>query len=223
VAVTASPAARAARTRRELASGVQPEGFEHPSGLPRAPAGSRTGGWWGLLVGLVSLSGVTGSLVYAYFFLSQNHDFDWPQGGIELPDLVRGGALTALLVVTAAVTATAAAAGRRDRPVGLRVGLMAAFVLGLAYLVLQGVELAGQPFRIDTNAYAAIYTMNHLFHGTLVATGLVMSLVVQWRSAIDARGGVQAAGVEILSLWWGFVATSWLFVFAAVYVWPHLR
>ena len=77
-------------------------------------------------------------------------------------------------------------------------------------------------FTPTTNVYGSLYFTITGFHAMHVLVGLGMSLWAQvraWKGAFDAEKHVT---VQNFTMYWHFVDVVWVFVFATIYLSPHL-
>src|SRR5438045_3869958 len=104
--------------------------------LPTTLAGARSTGRWGLLVMLLTQAALFGALLASFFFLRLNAS-TWPIGGLKPPALVIPGINTVLLAAGSLCLWWAEHSIRRGGVERLKLGLVAAFVFGAAFLGLQ--------------------------------------------------------------------------------------
>ena len=131
--------------------------------------------------------------------------------------------MTFILISSSATMATAvAAAQQKDRATAMRF-LWLTVVGGLMFLGMQAFEwstLIGEGARLHGNpwgvpGFSAFFFLITGFHGTHVAVGLTVLLVVGLRAG---RGRTTAEGVELAGLYWHFVDLVWVFVFGCFYL-----
>jgi heme/copper-type cytochrome/quinol oxidase subunit 3 len=191
--------------------------------LPAPPIGRPTG-WWGMLVVIATEGTLFAILLASYFYLRFKSPGPWPPDGLAEPKLLKPAVMT-LLLMTSSVTVYAGElgirAGNRRR---LHLGIGLTFLLGLAFLILQGFEYHEKlrDLKPQTDAYGSLfYTITGL-HGSHVIVGLLLLLWTQffaWRGAYRAESHV---AVQVAALYWHFVHVAWLFVFASLYLSPRL-
>jgi heme/copper-type cytochrome/quinol oxidase subunit 3 len=179
-------------------------------------------GWWGvwcmiateamLFVGLLSS--------YAYLWASSQ---EWPQGGIEVPELGRISIFTVILLSSSIPVIVAEWANHRGRTELALGALFVAFVMGAVFIANQALEYRDLGFSWRDNAYAAIFWVTTGLHGLHVLLGLSINLVVEakgWTGRLAKRDDIS---LQVFSLYWHFVDGVWIFVFAVLYVAPHFR
>jgi cytochrome c oxidase subunit III len=181
-----------------------------------------TTGTMGMLLFILTEAALFGTFIVSYFFLRFQASPTWPPAGIDRPDLFLPSIMTVVLLSSSVPMHVADVGIRRGRRRRLRVGLLASFVLGAAFLGMQGVEysqaLAG--FGPGTHAYGSLFFMITGFHGSHVAVGLLLNMWVQVRAAQGLYGPERHATVRNVALYWHFVDVVWIAIFASLYLGP---
>lgn len=140
---------------------------------------------------------------------------------------------TFLLVASSIVVALAVHAVREDRP-GLGGALLAlAALMGVAFLVLKGVEYAhhveegglpGQWYRmreLQKPGSALFFTLYFLltgFHALHVTLGVCVLTVLAVQSASGKFSARYTTPVELGGMYWHLVDVIWLFVYPLIYL-----
>jgi cytochrome c oxidase subunit 3 len=179
-------------------------------------------GWWGVMCMIATEAMLFLGLLSSYYFLWASSP-NWPQGGIEPPELGRISIFSVILLSSSVPILVAEWANHRGRTRVTLIAMFVAFAMGTAFLVNQAIEYRGLGFGWRDNAYAATFYVITGLHGLHVLLGLLISLVVQskgWTGRLARRDDIS---VQVFSLYWHFVDGVWLFVFAALYVSPHFR
>jgi heme/copper-type cytochrome/quinol oxidase subunit 3 len=179
-------------------------------------------GWWGMILLITTEAMVFTGFLAAYFYL-QAVNRDWPLGGIEPPELPRTVLFSVVLIGSSIPVVIAERAGRRGRIDRVRAALAVAFVLGAAFLVNQLLEYRALGFGLRDNAYTALFYEITGLHGLHVAIGLAMSGVVQAKAWTGRITVDRHLTLRVFGMYWHFVDAVWVFVFASLYVSPHLR
>ncbi|MEK7468629.1 MAG: cytochrome c oxidase subunit 3 [Planctomycetota bacterium] len=131
--------------------------------------------------------------------------------------------MTFTLITSSATMATAVAASRRgDRKAAFNF-TMATAIGGIAFLGMQAYEwyhLIHNGARMGTNpwgapAFGAYFFTITGFHGSHVASGVLILLITAWNAK---RGKSGPEGVELTGLYWHFVDLVWVFVFGCFYL-----
>jgi heme/copper-type cytochrome/quinol oxidase subunit 3 len=192
--------------------------------LPAHYEGPRAFGWWGMVMLIATESMLFLALVASYFFLRFQSGPRWPPEGISTPALELPLVMSVILWSSSIPVHLADRAVRRGDHRTLRLGLALGFVLGAAFLGLQGIEYAEllTEFTPTTNAYGSLFYTITGFHGLHVVVGLLFSVWTQgraWRGAFDRHRHLT---VQNFTLYWHFVDAVWVVVLAALYLSPNL-
>jgi cytochrome c oxidase subunit 3 len=174
----------------------------------------------GILLFILSEVMLFGAFFAIYFFLrvvvSPPH---WPPQGIHLPVAV-AGVNTAILVSSSFTVHYALESIRRGNRTGLKLGLVATWLLGATFLFIQLNEYAHLGFSArDTSFGTVFYSLTGL-HGAHVFVGLMLLTFATIRS-FRGHFGPEASdhlGVEVVGIYWHFVDVMWIIVFTTVYV-----
>jgi len=171
------------------------------------------GMWLFLASEVMFFTGLLGSYIVLRFsqpevFHEEAQHLNWMLAALNTVVLI-SSSFTMARAVTAAQDGDAAKTASN---------LRTTLLLGLAFLVIKGIEYAGK-FQ------HGIFPSTHLFfgayfamtgcHGLHVIAGLI-PIVKLWRRA--ARGVVNFEGVELLGLYWHFVDLVWIFLFPLLYL-----
>jgi cytochrome c oxidase subunit 3 len=105
---------------------------------------------------------------------------------------------------------------------GAKWGLFLTIVLGIAFTTLQGIEYSEAGFSYDGSLYGSAFFMATGFHGAHVIIGTLFLIVCLMRLMAGGMKPNKHLGFEFAAWYWHFVDVVWLFLFAFVYVAPHL-
>jgi cytochrome c oxidase subunit 3 len=105
---------------------------------------------------------------------------------------------------------------------GAKWGLFLTIVLGIAFTTLQGIEYSEAGFSYDGSLYGSAFFMATGFHGAHVIIGTLFLIVCLMRLLAGGMKPNKHLGFEFAAWYWHFVDVVWLFLFAFVYVAPHL-
>ena len=174
-------------------------------------------GWWGMLLGVATEATLFATLIASYFYI-RFKTVGWPPEGIAKPHVLLPCVLTGVLVASSVPMLIAA----RRRFV--RGTLLAAFLLGLVYALLQAWQLDRDwgRFHAAKDAYASLYyTLTGLLWAHVVA-GLLLLLFVLYQAWNPAYSPQRSAGVQVAALYVHFVNAVALAILLAVYLSPQL-
>ncbi len=148
---------------------------------------------------------------------------DWPPVGVETFDPFHLPLINTLVLLLSGTTVTWAhhALQHGDRA-GARNGLILTVVLGFFFTLLQIYEYDHAQFTFDGTLYGSAFFMATGFHGAHVIIGTIFLLVCLIRLMMGGMSPQKHFGFEAAAWYWHFVDVVWLFLFAFVYVAPHL-
>ena len=148
---------------------------------------------------------------------------DWPPVGVETFDPFHLPLMNTLVLLLSGTTVTwahhALQHGDRD---GCRNGLILTILLGLGFTALQVLEYSHAEFTFDGTLYGSAFFMATGFHGAHVVIGTIFLIVCLMRLMMGGFTPQKHFGFEAAAWYWHFVDVVWLFLFAFVYVAPHL-
>ena len=191
----------------------------HPS-LPIGGIGHRGVGWWGVLCLIATEGALFCYLLFSYFYCAVQFPASWlpdprPSVALSLPNTF------VLLFSSVAVWWGERGVRRGSRAQGV-LGLALAFILGVAFLVVQGFEWRSKKFSLASNLYSSLFFTVTGFHMAHVIVGvLALAALVAW-TALGYFDGRRNVPVLITTAYWHFVDIVWLFVFATFYVSPYV-
>ncbi|MEE9379833.1 MAG: cytochrome c oxidase subunit 3 [Hyphomonadaceae bacterium] len=148
---------------------------------------------------------------------------DWPPVGVETFNPFHLPLMNTIILLLSGTTVTWAhhALQQNDRT-GARNGLILTILLGMLFTALQVIEYAEAGFSYDGTIYGSAFFMATGFHGVHVVIGTIFLAVCLFRLMGGGFTPKQHFGLEAAAWYWHFVDVVWLFLFAFVYVAPHL-
>jgi heme/copper-type cytochrome/quinol oxidase subunit 3 len=192
--------------------------------LPTVASGPRSLSWWGMALLIATEATLFALLIAAYWYLRFRHGPVWPPDGIEKPNLELPLIMSVILWSSTIPTVVAERGIRKGSQLRLRAGLLVAFVLGLAFFVLQSALEYPEKIHMhppSSGVYGTLFFSLTGLHGLHVLVGLLVSLWVQaraWQGAFDEHRHVS---VQNFAMYWHFVDTVWVFVLSTVYLSPY--
>ncbi len=176
--------------------------------------------WWGMLC-LYATEGVLFAyLIFSYAYLGTQGGNGWPPGGP--PNLLLGSIATIALLASSVTAEWGKRLARRRAVSRARGAYGVTIALGILFVMLSLKEWSDKPFAFSDNAYSSIYftlTGLHLAHVVVGLTALAVALV--WSLAGRIHDGHDQHRT-LVTYYWHFVDAVWLFVFATIYISPHL-
>jgi heme/copper-type cytochrome/quinol oxidase subunit 3 len=103
-----------------------------------------------------------------------------------------------------------------------RMGLRALVAIGAAFVVVDATALRASGLAIDAHAYDGIFITLHGFFLCLLAPGVIMAAVLDYRLGHGEYDSQAHAGVQVVTVWWWFLLLSWSAVAGTLYLGPRL-
>ena len=188
--------------------------------VPVGSKGRLSSGWWGMLVLIATEAALFSYLLFSYFYISAQAVGPWPPGGPPKLGLAIAGTI---LLVLGSVTMWWGEKGiRAGRQGQLLFGLAASVLLGVAFVVLEGVEWSHKDFTPSSHAYGSLYFTVTGFHLVHVLVGVLMLAMLFVWTLLGYFGVRRHSTVAIAVLYWHFVTVVWGAVFLTFYATPYL-
>jgi nitric oxide reductase NorE protein len=156
-------------------------------------------------------------LVFGAFFLSfgiaRLLHLEMFRAGQAMLDLRLGGLNTLILVTSGWLAAKAVQARTLDQVAASRRWVAGAMALGVAFLVVKGVEYADKAAHgigIETDTFFTLFYLMTGFHAMHVIMGLVVLAIVVRKNTL--------ANLETGAAFWHMVDLIWLILFPIVYL-----
>jgi cytochrome c oxidase subunit III len=161
-----------------------------------------------------------GGLFGAYFTIRSAAP-EWPPPDTPHLSAAYAAVLTAILVSSSVTMQFGVWAIRQNRQRRLLLWLAVSLVLGVIFLVMQGLEYANlieEGMTLSSGVFGSTFYTLTGFHGAHVAGGAAFILIVLLR----ARSGQFTARyhdtVEMASYYWHFVDVVWIGLFSTIYL-----
>ena len=171
----------------------------------------------GMLLFIISEIMIFGAFFTAYFFIRVVGGAEWPAKGDELPKLI-AGFNTAILISSSFTIHFAQESIKKNNRLGLQLGMVATFLLGLTFLFIQINEYVHIGFAVSDNAQASIFYGLTGLHGAHVFVGLMILLVMTIRAFRGHFSPEHHHGIELGGIYWHFVDVMWIVVYVTVYL-----
>jgi cytochrome c oxidase subunit III len=191
------------------------------TGTIAAPAQRRTpSSLLGMVIFITSELMFFGALFGAYFTIRAQAG-EWPPEGTPHIDAVRTAIFTIFLVSSSFTQHLGVVAIRRGERDGLVRWTAITILLGVVFLVGQGLEyseLFDEGFTIGTNVFGTLFFTMTGFHGLHVAGGLLMLSIVGAKGRMGHFSAERHGPAEAVGYYWHFVDVVWLFLFLVLYL-----
>ena len=186
-------------------------------------------GMWAFIATEVLFFGV---LFAAYVVCRWRFPLAFVEGSART-DFAMGTAETAILLTSGCLAAIALRQIQLDRARQSAVLLMITSALGVAFLVLHGMEYHDEfeeglipgirytqtgPDARGVELFFSLYYVITGFHSLHVLIGVVLLLVIAVRSWRGAFSSAYYTPIEITGLYWSLVDIVWIFVYPAIYL-----
>jgi heme/copper-type cytochrome/quinol oxidase subunit 3 len=184
-------------------------------------SGMKSPGWWGMMCLVATEAMLFASFFAAYLYLHGpmiavgEEGGHYPSVGFMIP-------MTIVLLASSGSFWWGERGIREGRQMQLRLGLGITFLLGVAFLVLQGFEYHSKTLGPTVSAYHSVVYTTTTFHGAHVAVGLLMNLFVQVRAWLGHFDMERRDAVENAGIYWHFVDTVWICIVLLFYLSPRL-
>jgi cytochrome c oxidase subunit 3 len=198
------------------AAALEHEELHH--GPPEANQSSRVDkAVLGMLLFIISEVMIFGAFFTAYFFIRVVNGAEWPAAGTELPKLI-AGFNTAILVSSSFTLHFAQESLKKDNRLGLKVGMVATFLLGATFLFIQVNEYVHIGFSPADHAQGSVFYGLTGLHGAHVTIGLMLLAFVTIRAFRGHYSSGGYLGMEVPGIYWHFVDVMWIIVYFTVYI-----
>jgi cytochrome c oxidase subunit 3 len=188
--------------------------------LPVGSKAHHASGWWGMLTVIATEATLFAYLLFSYFYIASHAQGAWPPHGVPRLTLAIPGTIA---LVAGSFTMWWGERGiDRGNSVQLMIGLAISVALGIAFIVLEGIEWAGEPFHLTSGVYSSLYFTITGFHLGHVLVGLLVLIVLSLWTALGYFDAKRHSAVSIGVLYWHFITIVWLAVFFTFYIAPRL-
>ena len=141
---------------------------------------------------------------------------------VELYDIPFTSISSFVLLMSSLTMVLAHSALSRDDQEQARTWLFATAILGLVFVAGQFFEFAEfilHGLKLNVNPAASAFYMLTGFHGVHVIIGVLMLLVLAFKSVrLGALSEAEGLNVELVGLYWHFVDIIWIVIFVLVYL-----
>lgn len=177
--------------------------------------------FWGFL-GLVAIeTAVFASFIASYLFLMSGAP-EWPPPPHSPPDLLLPTINTTILIASSFVVHWGDKGIRTGDERKLQIAMLAAVVMGVAFLVLKWVEYHDSSYWWDSHAYGSIIWAMIGFHSAHVAAVVLKAVIVDVLAFRGYFNKHRRLGAEVNGVYWHFVVVIWIPLFITIYLVPRL-
>lgn len=193
---------------------------DHPEGLTTYSTGAGSTGWWAIALLIMIESTVFAGLIASYFYLFSNATA-WPPEGIEQPELLVPTIYSVILLASVIPAYVSDRALSRGDIGGMRLWRAIGGAMLVVFLVIKGWEYSHLDYLWDDNVYGSMIWIIAGFHSAHVLVVLIKTITTQtlaWKGFFNER---RRSAVQGETLYWLFVVTAWVPLYATVYLFPN--
>lgn len=182
--------------------------------------GHRSVLWWGTAGIIVIEATAFAMAIAAYFYLRTRVPY-WPPN-VPPPDHLWGAVNTIILLVSMIPNELARRAADRVDLGKVRLWMVVALALGLAFNIVRIFEFADLNVRWDTNAYGSVVWLLLGLHTTHIVTDFADTIVLAVLMFVGPIEEKRFVDVSENAGYWYFVVLSWLPIYGVIYWAPRL-
>jgi cytochrome c oxidase subunit III len=174
---------------------------------------------FGFTVFLLSESMIFVSFFTAYIVLRLSTQ-NWLPSGIKGPELTPAVLVNSgVLVSSSVVIYFAERSLQSGRLAQFRLRWLATSAMGAYFLMGEIREWMGLDFGLTTGLVGGTFYLLTGFHGLHVTAGILLQLLMLWRSFLPQNYSNGHFGISAVSLFWHFVDIIWIILFSLLYLW----
>lgn len=191
------------------------------SHLPTVVFGPRATLWWGV-VGLMAIEGMMFAVMAVSYFYLRGGAMMWPPAGVVHPGVGVTTLSLAVLLASMAPAYLAARAIAREDLRGARNWFAVTVLFGIAALALRATVMDRFTFQWNSHAYGSLVWTTAGLHTLHLISGVVENIlfvILLHRGPVEDKHLLDA---RLNSLYWYFVALSWVPFYAIFFLDPGL-
>jgi cytochrome c oxidase subunit 3 len=173
---------------------------------------------FGFMIFLLSESMVFASFFVAYLALRLQTPH-WLPPGVPPLELTQPAINTAVLLSSSFVIYFAERALKHRQIKKFRWLWLTTSAMGTFFLIGQAREWSSLPFNIKTGLFGTTFYLLTGFHGLHVFAGIILQLIMLFRSFMPGNYQKGHFGVTVTGLFWHFVDGIWIILFSLLYLW----
>ena len=188
--------------------------------LPALLTGSKAPVWWALVVLVAIETTVFATFISSYFYLRFAAP-EWPPAGIQEPDLLLPIINTGVLFASSVAVLVGSNGIKKGNLRRLKWGIGIGAAMEIVFFALKVVMSMQAKFGWSDHAYGSIYWTISRLHSLHVLVAICMAVVV-WILALRGYFSQERRlGVEVVNIYWQFVAIIWIPVFFVLFLVPR--
>jgi heme/copper-type cytochrome/quinol oxidase subunit 3 len=183
--------------------------------------GSKSALWWGAVTLAAITSCVYAALIASYFYLRQGAS-NWPAGPFDVQPLFWPTVGTACRLAAEPFMILANRSARKDGRAGIIIGLAAALVLLIGWMVQVIEVFFGLPFDWTYATYGSINWAMQAW-AFIAAASVAIWLLVELIWAIGGHfNRERRVGLQILKIYTTAQTAGWIFLWTLIYFGPRV-
>lgn len=183
-------------------------------------SGSRAPVWWAMILLVAIETTVFLTFISSYFYLWMV-SAEWPPAGVEPPDLMLPLINTGVLFTSSMVVLWATKGIRKGDQRRLKLGIGIGAALEGVFFTIKMLVSTGLPFGWSSHAYGSIFATIDRLHSAHVVVAILMAVIVEILALRGYFHEKRMLGVEVVNIYWQFVAIIWLPVFVVLFLLPR--
>jgi len=188
--------------------------------LPVGSISRKAFGWWGMLTVIMTEGALFGYLLFSYYYFAVQYGREWlPE---ELPKFRLSLPNTIILILSSVAVWWGERGIRQSAVSRTAIALAIAILLGIAFMIIQGLEWRDKPFTLASSSYGSLYFTITGFHMVHVFLGAIILAVLLIWTLLGHFDSERHAAISVGSLYWHFVDIVWLMLFFTFYITPRL-
>lgn len=188
--------------------------------LPDLVAGPKAPVWWGMILLVTIETTVFATLISSYFYMGMMLP-EWPPAGVDPPDLLLPLVNTGVLLTSSFVVYWATSGIKKGKQRRLKIGLGMAVFLETVFFVIKQMMSQGIEYGWSDHAYASIFwTISRLHTGHVIAA-ILMGAVATVLALKGYFTQERRLGVDVVNIYFQFVALIWLPVLLVLFLLPN--
>ncbi len=190
------------------------------SGLPPHAYGKRMTMWWGTMY-LMAIEGTALALAAGSYIYLAARNPQWPTDA-PAPGLLWSTIMTVLLLASLVPTFMLKTTVKTEDKNKIRLLLIVLSAVGLATLIVRGLEFTSLNVRWDQNAYGSIVWFIIVMHTTHLVVDVIDTWVLTVMMFTKHARGKRYSDAESDAIFWYFVIAAWVPLYGLVYWFPRL-
>lgn len=188
--------------------------------IPHFVTGSKSTGWWGIVMLLLIETAVFTGLIASYFYLFANSSV-WPAAGASNPELGIPIVYSIILFASGILGFMGNKAMEKGDLRRMQIYRIIGAVSLVVFLGLKAYEYINLDYLWNDSAYASIMWTIAMFHSAHVFSVLLKEIAIQALAAKGFFTKERRGAVEGATLYWNYVVLMWIPIFLTLYIFPN--